>query len=671
MSAIHLLPDLLISQIAAGEVVERPASALKELLENSLDAGATDVRVDLAGGGVKLIRVTDNGGGIAKEELRLALSRHATSKIVSLDDLERVATLGFRGEALASVAAVSRLMLTSRTADTPHASRVLAEEGRVGTVEPAAAPIGTTVEAREIYFNTPARRKFLKSEATEYAHCEDVFRRAALARPGVRFTLTHNDRPRFHLAAQDWQARIRSLLGEEFFRAARSLDEQAGDLRLYGLAALPAYSRASRDAQYTFVNGRFVRDKLLAHAVRGAYRDVLHHERHPAYCLFLELDPSGVDVNVHPAKTEVRFRESQAVHRFVFHALERALGAATKREETAASPSPPGREGVSIAPLPPPGEGPGVRGSFRQSRIPFTVAEPAAYYGMVRDALRDEAAVIEAEAAEMPPLGFALAQLHGIYILAQNRDGLIVVDMHAAHERIVYEQLKRALDGRGMATQALLIPTVFAADALDMATAEDNAETLARIGFDIGAVSPSHLAVRAVPTLLREADAETLAREVLREIREYGASQVLTARRNELLSTMACHGAVRANRKLTVPEMNAILREMEATERSDQCNHGRPTWFRIALADLDRMFYGAGKILPAIARVRLDRTNPSYCPIYSATNSIAFLSRALRTTANCRSSLVPTSGRVRMRCSRPLRVRTAIVTGVTAMAEAA
>jgi DNA mismatch repair protein MutL len=598
MSVIRLLPDLLVSQIAAGEVVERPASALKELLENSLDAGGTDIRVDLAGGGIRLIRVTDNGSGIAAEELPLALSRHATSKIFSLDDLERVATLGFRGEALASITAVARLTLTSRAQASTHASRITAEDGRMGEVQPAAAPTGTTVEAREIYFNTPARRKFLKTEATEYAHCEDVLRRIALARPDCRFTLTHNERPRFHLQSQDWQSRIGSLLGDEFFQSARSLDEQAGGLRLFGLAALPAYSRASRDAQYTFVNGRFVRDRLLAHAIREAYRDVLHHDRHPAYCLFLELDPAGVDVNVHPAKTEVRFRESQAVHRFVFHALERALGAATRTEQVtraAASPqtSPPREEGTSASSLPA-GEGLGVRGSAWQRPIPLTAAEPAAYYGMVREALRDEAAIIEAERDATPPLGFALAQLHGIYILAQNREGLIVVDMHAAHERIVYEKLKRALDGQGMATQALLIPAVFAAESLDMATAEEHAQTLARIGFDIGAVSPTHLAVRAVPALLREADAEALAREVLRDVREYGAGQVLTVRRNELLAAMACHGAVRANRRLTIPEMNAILREMETTDRADQCNHGRPTWFRITIAELDRMFMRGG-----------------------------------------------------------------------------
>jgi DNA mismatch repair protein MutL len=593
MSTIHLLPDLLVSQIAAGEVVERPASALKELLENSLDAGATEIRVDLVGGGIELIRVADNGRGIAAEDLRLALARHATSKIASLDDLERVVTLGFRGEALASVAAVARLTLISRTPASAHASCITAEDGRTGSVRPAAGQTGTTIEAREIYFNTPARRKFLRTEATEYAHCEDVFRRVALARPDCRFTLAHNERPRFHLPAEDWQSRIRSLLGDEFFEAARSLDEQAGGLRLFGLAALPAYSRAGRDAQYLFVNGRFVRDKLLAHAVREAYRDVLHHDRHPAYCLFLELDPAGVDVNVHPAKIEVRFRESRAVHRFVFHALERALGAAARTEHrTPAAPS--------LQPSPPRGEEAsasavaGARGSGWQRPMPLTAAEPAAYYGMVREALRDEAAAVEAEQDVMPPLGYALAQLHGVYILAQGREGLIVVDMHAAHERIVYERLKRALDGQGMATQSLLIPAVFAADALDMAAAEENAETLAAMGFDIGAVSPTHLAARAIPAPLKDANPETLAREVLREIREYGASRMLTARRNELLATLACHGAVRANRRLTIPEMNAILREMETTERADQCNHGRPTWFRITLAELDRMFMRGG-----------------------------------------------------------------------------
>ncbi|MEW6677953.1 MAG: DNA mismatch repair endonuclease MutL [Pseudomonadota bacterium] len=598
--SIRLLPDLLISQIAAGEVVERPASALKEILENSLDAGARDIRVELEEGGIRLMRVTDDGAGISRDDLSLALTRHATSKIASLDDLECVASLGFRGEALASIAAVSRLTLTSRHASGAHAWKLAGLDGRISAPEPAALAAGTVVEVRDLFFNTPARRKFLKTPATEYGHCDDAFCRLALAHPQCAFTLSHNGRVARRFPASDWQARALAILGDDFAAAARTLDAQAGGLRLYGLAGLPAYSRAGRDAQYLFVNGRFVRDKLLTHAVREAYRDVLHHDRHPAYALFLELPPQAVDVNVHPAKTEVRFRESRGIHQFVFHALEEALGATVARDAVVPgeaeiqspswAPAFPGatvkRTGLST------GAALGPGSSFKPHQPALPLAEPAAYYAVVAEALATATPAGPAlDASESgPPLGYALGQLSGIYVLAQNHKGLVVVDMHAAHERIVYERLKTALDARQMASQPLLIPVVFAATSREMAVVEEAGEALAGLGFEIAPVSPTHLAVRALPALLKDADGETLAREVLKDVGEFGISGALTARRNELLATLACHGAVRANRRLSLPEMNALLRDMEATERADQCNHGRPTWFQLTLADLDKLF---------------------------------------------------------------------------------
>ncbi len=595
--SIRLLPDLLVSQIAAGEVIERPASALKEVLENSLDAGSTDIRVDLEEGGIKLIRVADDGSGIAPEELPLALTRHATSKIFSLEELERVASLGFRGEALASIASVARVELTSRVMEQQHAWKIVALDGVLGQAEPAALSRGTVIEARDLFFNTPARRKFLKTAATEYGHCDETLRRLALAHPGCAFTLAHNGRIARRYAISDWQARALEVLGEDFAEAARTLDEAAGPLRLFGLAGLPAYSRAGRDAQYLFVNGRFVRDKLLNHAIREAYRDVLHHERHPAYVLFLELPPEGVDVNVHPAKTEVRFRDGRGVHQFVRLVLERALGKDRENQgQTTVVPAEAVDKPWSVPFLShvpclshqeATGKQPGT-GSWSQAPMPLHAAEPAAYYQMVGEALGHESTPAPESAA--PPLGYALAQLSGIYVLAQNERGLIVVDMHAAHERILYERLKTAFDSHQVASQPLLIPVVFAATALEMSAAEEAREALAGMGFEIAAVSPTHLAVRALPSMLKDADAETLAREVLKDIREFGISEAMTAQRNQLLATLACHGAVRANRRLTLPEMNALLRDMEATERADQCNHGRPTWFQLSLADLDKHF---------------------------------------------------------------------------------
>ncbi len=584
MTAIRILPDLLINQIAAGEVVERPAAALKELLENSLDAGATEISVHLAAGGTKLIRVSDNGSGIPREELVLAVARHATSKIATLDDLERIRSLGFRGEALASIAAVSALKLSSRTRDAKHAWSVDVENGRIAEPQPAAHEAGTSIESQELFFNTPARRKFLRSEATEYAHCDEVFRRVALTRPDIAFRLQHNARVQWQLKAQDRAARIGAILGEDFSKAAITVNENAGGIALSGLCALPTAAGGARDAQYFFVNGRFVRDKVLAHALRQAFQDVLHHDRYPSYVLFLDIDPARVDVNVHPTKSEVRFRDSQAVHQFVFHALSRAL-AGTAGRATASEP-------VSFATLQP------ARDGFvpTQHRMPLGVAQPGNVYQTLfgnapsAQSMLAETVAAPLQSGEAPPLGFALAQLSGVYILAQNQHGLVIVDMHAAHERIVYEKLKIQLDADRIAMQPLLIPVVFHADKLDVATAEEHADTLTSLGFEIATTSPTSLAVRGVPVALQNADAGALARDVLGEIREFGASRVLLERRNELLSTMACHTAVRANRILTVTEMNALLREMEATERSGQCNHGRPTWHQISMTELDRLF---------------------------------------------------------------------------------
>jgi DNA mismatch repair protein MutL len=576
--AIRPLSDALISQIAAGEVVDRPASVVKELLENSLDAGATDVGVALGEGGIKQIRVVDNGAGVAEEDLPLAFARHATSKIASLDDLEQVRSLGFRGEALASIASIARVGFASRAAGAARAFAIGAEGGNVGTVEPAAQPEGTAVEVNDLYYNTPARRKFLKSEATEFGHCEEIFTRTALSRPDMTFTLRHNGRVVARLGPSDPAKRVEAALGAEFARSMRPVAADGGVLKLSGYAGSPAYTRAARDAQFVYVNGRFVRDKLLSHALREAYRDMLHGERHPAYVLFLEIDPRAVDVNVHPAKIEIRFRDPRAVHQFVFHAVTKSLSGTAA--ETPAAIATPVAEGSTLTP------------QFRQAGLGLAqpVAKYAAMFAEPRSNLASAAVPEDASAPDAPRLGYALAQLHGVYVLAQNRDGLVLVDMHAAHERILYEKLKSALDSRAMNTQKLLIPSTFHADRVDVATVEEHGGTLNQLGFDVAAISPFALAVRAVPAMLAEADASVLARALLRDIREYGASRVLTERRDELLGTMACHGAVRAHRALTIPEMNALLREMEETERSGQCNHGRPTWFQMSLADLDKLF---------------------------------------------------------------------------------
>lgn len=621
---IHLLPDQLISQIAAGEVVERPASALKELLENSVDAGSTQIQVALQQGGMKLLKVSDDGHGIAKDDLELALTRHATSKIQSLEDLEQVGSLGFRGEALASIASISRTVLTSRQQAASHAWQIAAEGTHGQAISPAALDAGTIVEVHDLYFNTPARRKFLKTENTEFGHCEDAFTRVALSRPNVGFLLQHNGKAIARLAANTPQQRITDVLGSEFAAQSVWLEEESGGLRLWGMTASPTYQRHSRDSQYVFVNGRFVRDKLIAHAIKQAYQDVLHGDKHPAFVLFLELDPSLVDVNVHPAKTEVRFRESQAVHRFIFHSLHKALGktsAEIQASQPVQAPFNPFRPAnVPAFTMPreqvemPLQSRPAFGGNYQQPAVNNGAALAQQFYGQLYGdlpptatarnieesnssvSLQEVAPVmatsVAPEAPQQYPLGFALGQLHGIYILAQNAQGMVVVDMHAAHERIMYERLKNALSEQAIATQPLLIPISFYAEKVEVATLQSlqGSDTLQQLGFDLATLSPTTIAIRAVPTMLQDADAVALARAVLRDLHEYGASRVLLERQNEVLGTMACHSAVRANRQLTITEMNALLRDMEATERSGQCNHGRPTWFQVSLNDLDKMF---------------------------------------------------------------------------------
>ncbi|WP_134167955.1 DNA mismatch repair endonuclease MutL [Paraburkholderia caballeronis] len=663
--AIQPLPDQLISQIAAGEVVERPASVVKELLENALDAGATTLRILLDEGGVKRISIADDGCGIPERELPLALMRHATSKIRSLAELESVATLGFRGEALASIASVAEMSITSRTADAPHAVKI---DAQTGVLAPAAGTQGTTIEVRELYFNTPARRKFLKSEQTELGHCLEMIRRAALARPDVAISVLHNGRAVEHWNATEPAARVAKILGETFATAHLPLDESAGPLAVYGCAGLPTASRGRADQQYFFVNGRFVRDKLLTHAVRAAYEDVLHGDRYPSYVLFLDLPPESVDVNVHPSKIEVRFRDSRSIHQFVFHAVQRALArhAGASPETTSgghaahleARPAD-GASGLaggagSAAGFSAGGFGSGgsggsggssgfggsggfgsaARGSgfsggagssgsggagntwLRQSRMTqgtLPVAQPLALYDALfgrkdvgAGASDGETAAQADGAASAPfvpppsahdfnaaddhPLGFALGQIHGIYVLAQNARGLVIVDMHAAHERILYEQFKHALAERSLAVQPLLIPLPMTADPVEVGVVDEEKATLDALGFDLAALSPTSIAIRAVPALLKDADLPALARAVLADLHAYGGSRVLTERQHEMLGTLACHHAVRANRRLTLDEMNALLRQMEATERADQCNHGRPTWYQLTLADLDRLF---------------------------------------------------------------------------------
>lgn len=622
---IRPLPEILINQIAAGEVVERPASVVKELVENAIDAGASRVDIDLEEGGVRLIRIRDNGSGIAPEQLPLAVSRHATSKIADLDDLESVATLGFRGEALPSIASVSRFTLSSRRAHDEHGSALQIEGGKIGEVTPRAHAPGTTVEVRELFYNVPARRKFLRAERTELGHIEEWLRSLALARPDVELRVSHNGKASRRYKPGDLysDARLAETLGEDFANQAVRVDHSGAGLRLHGWIAQPHYSRASADQQYLYVNGRSVRDRSVAHAVKMAYGDVLYHGRQPAYVLFLELDPTRVDVNVHPAKHEVRFRDSRLVHDFVYRTLKDALadtragmsvqdiGAGSAHPvDAGAAPmlSSAGASGFGLVRGAAPGAGSsggggGFSGWRPQQPLGLQVADaPAAYAalyaapaGAERGAalppmLTENGLPVTSADAGVPPLGYAIAQLHGIYILAENAEGLIVVDMHAAHERIGYERLKNAHDGIGLQSQPLLVPITLAVGEREADTAENESETLAALGFEVTRAGPGALHVRSIPALLAHAEPEGLLRDVLTDLREHGQSRRVASARDELLSTMACHGAVRANRRLTVPEMNALLRDMEITERSGQCNHGRPTWARFSLAEIDRWF---------------------------------------------------------------------------------
>ncbi|AGG89670.1 DNA mismatch repair endonuclease MutL [Rhodanobacter denitrificans] len=604
MTVIRPLPPELINQIAAGEVIERPSSVVKELVENSLDAGATRIEVEIEAGGARLIRVRDDGDGIHADELPLAVASHATSKIGSFDDLEHVASMGFRGEALASVSSVARFALTSRVRDQDAAFRIEVDGGGLQAARPAQHPQGTSVEVRDLFYNVPARKKFMRAERTEFAHIDDLLKSLALARSSVEFRLSHNGKPvRIWKAACDEQAqlvRVAEVLGEEFPAQSLRIDHAAAGLHLSGWVGLPTASRAQADAQYFYVNGRLVRDRIVAHAVRQAYADVLFHGRHAAFVLYLELDPAGVDVNVHPAKHEVRFREQRLVHDFLFRTLHEAL-AQTRAGQVAshvqaedghlrlasASASPlPGMPAVAAASA--------WLGRAGQSRLALGVREAplADYAALLGESPRmaGTAPMPAADDAESPPLGYAIAQLKSIYVLAENAHGLVLVDMHAAHERITYEKLKSGRVTSNLRSQVLLVPLSIAVSAKEAAAAEEHAEALAEWGLELSRSGPATIVVRRIPALLEGADVGQLSRDVLSELAQHGSSRRLQELENELLSTMACHGSVRAGRRLTIPEMNALLREMEATERSGQCNHGRPTWVQLSLAELDKLF---------------------------------------------------------------------------------
>ena len=586
---IRELPDELISQIAAGEVVERPASVVRELLDNALDAGATQITLRLSAGGVRLISVEDDGAGIAPDEMATALKRHATSKIASLAELEAVGTMGFRGEALAAINSIAEVALLSRAGGQSNAYSL---DGRTGELKPVARAQGTTVEVKELFYSVPARRKFLKTDATELAHCIEAVRRHALARPDVGFAIWHDgkliEQWRAHPGDAGRAQRLGDVLGEDFLADSVAVDHRAGPLHITGRAGLPGAARSRADQQFAYVNGRFVRDKVIVHAARAAYEDVLHGQRQPVYVLHVAIDPARVDVNVHPTKIEVRFRDGREVHQAVRHAVENALAApraalAGQLESVADTASP------AFKPFEPPA-------LTRQAQAAIKFAEPGHPLGVeeLRTLWQATPAAVEAapetETTHDWPLGRAIAQLHGVYILAENHAGLVLVDMHAAHERIVYERLKNQLDDARITSQPLLIPATFAATPHEVATAESAAAVLQRLGLEITPFSPKTLAVRAVPTSLAAGDAVELARSVLAELSQHEAGTVIERAQHELLATMACHGAVRANRRLTHEEMNALLRQMEATERSDQCNHGRPTWRQLSMKELDALF---------------------------------------------------------------------------------
>ncbi|HEC15912.1 MAG TPA: DNA mismatch repair endonuclease MutL [Sedimenticola sp.] len=586
---IHTLPSHLVNQIAAGEVVERPASVIKELVENSLDAGASRIDIEVEQGGVKLMRVRDNGRGIHREDLALALSRHATSKVASMEELERVTSMGFRGEALPSIGSVSRLTLISREAGSESGFQVAAGGESPAAPAPVAHPPGTTLEVRDLFYNTPARRKFLRTEKTEFGHIETLVKRLALARFDVAFSLKHNRREILSLPPAPGRAererRISGLLGPAFLEHALHLEHGLAGLRLHGWVARPAFSRSQADMQYFYVNGRMVRDKLVTHAVRQAFQDVLYHGRHPAYVLYLELDPLLVDVNVHPTKQEVRFREGRLVHDFIFRTLHQAL-AEDRPAGSADGPVPAGQ-----AEEPPPGAPPfSPRGT-----APLQLGERAAAYRAGFEAQRPGAqapaqSVAAAPDEQMPPLGFALAQLHGVYVLAQNARGLVLVDMHAAHERITYERLKGAWEGHRVKSQPLLVPVRVAVSRREADLAEQQQALFQDLGLEVDRLGAEALAVRAIPVLLHGVDVEGLVRDLLADLVVFGASERIRQEINTVLATMACHGSVRANRRLTPDEMNALLREMERTERGGQCGHGRPTWVQLDMAELDRLF---------------------------------------------------------------------------------
>ncbi|MDM7858547.1 DNA mismatch repair endonuclease MutL [Thiopseudomonas acetoxidans] len=608
-AVIHLLSPLLANQIAAGEVVERPASVAKELLENALDAGANRIDIEAEEGGVKLLRIRDNGRGIAHQQLPLALERHATSKIVELADLEGVSTLGFRGEALASISSVSRLCLTSRTADAEQAWQVEAQGRQMEPlVQPAAHPQGTTVQVSDLFYNTPARRKFLRTERTEFDHLQEVVKRMALARFDVAFHLRHNNRSIYALhSATDEQSkarRIAQLLGDEFMEQALPIDIERNGLRLWGWVGLPTFSRSQADMQYFYVNGRTVRDKLVGHAVRQAYRDVLYGGRFPAFVLYLELDPNKVDVNVHPTKHEVRFRDGRSVHDFLYSALNRTLAEVRPGDAVSAPASSQmlapsavtgvmagefaGQNELGLRDSPTEQSNISARsfGYDSRSTVNFSAPQSQAYQAFTAP-LMGENTVAE---TEIPPLGYAIAQLKGIYILAENQLGLVLVDMHAAHERVMYERLKTAMAQEGLRGQPLLVPQTLSLSAREIDCAEQNAQWFNQLGFELQTLGEESIAIRQIPALLKQAHAADLVQAVLADLMEYGSSDRVQAHINELLATMSCHGAVRANRQLSIAEMNALLRDMEITERSGQCNHGRPTWTQLNMTELDALF---------------------------------------------------------------------------------
>jgi DNA mismatch repair protein MutL len=584
--AIRVLPSQLIDQIAAGEVVERPAAVVKELVENALDAGANRADLEIEAGGTRLIRIVDDGCGIAREELELALSRHATSKIETLDDLEALDTLGFRGEALPSIASVARLRLTSRVHDDPHGWSIACEGGDIGPQRPAPHPYGTSVEVRDLFYNTPARRKFLRTERTEFGHLEAVVRNLALSRWDVEFSLKHNERQLLRLPKAldraQREARIAELCGEEFLEHARYFERAIEGMRLEGWLGAPTFARSQADAQFTFVNGRVVRDKLLRHAGRLGYEDVLFQARQPAYVLFLTVDPKRVDVNAHPAKLEIRFRDSLLVHDFVFRTVQTVLARAPDASPAESAPARAAPRAAGVQAM----------GANRQSTLGLTHGGPEAGYVPLYERLHTHAAAAPArvEDRDVPPLGYALAQLAGIYVLAETATGLIIVDMHAAHERITYERMKRALGEGRIESQALLVPMTSKVSAPEAEAAEEFAAEIERLGFGIVRRGPSEVQVTAIPALLAGDDAAVLVRDVLADLAGSGGAERVEAALNEVLATLACHGAVRANRRLTLAEMNALLREMERTERIDQCNHGRPTWTHITIAELDALF---------------------------------------------------------------------------------